>query len=369
MMKVRIPISQPSLSQVEMKYVVSALKSSWISSTGEFIPKFETKFAETFGARYAITTNNGTSALHLALLALGVGPGDEVIIPALTFVASSNSILYTGAKPVFVDVDPKTWMLDPQQIPNKITSRTRAIMPVHLYGYPAPMDQIRKLAKKFHLNIIEDAAEAHGAKYNGKYVGTLGDLGCFSFYGNKIITTGEGGMITTNSKKLRNKIMLLKNHGMSPQKKYWHSIVGYNYRMTNLQAAVGLAQLTKFHTFLKKREKIGTWYRQALRQVSCIILPPENNDITIGVNWLFTVLFKDGNGKTRTGLMRFLQTKGIDSRPVFYPLNQFPMYKTKEQFPVSAYISQRGITLPTYPDLSLRDISFITNMIAAYVNL
>ncbi len=292
-MKLRYPISQPKLNRNELNLITRAVKSTWISSTGEYIEEFEAKFAQTVGSKYTITASNGTTALHLALLALGIGPGDEVIVPTLTFVASANSVVYTGAKPVFVDIDEPTWTIDPQKIEKKITRSTRAVMPVHLYGYPARMDEILRITRKYKLKVIEDAAEAHGARINNEYVGTMGDIGCFSFYGNKIITTGEGGMITTNNKKLAEKIRLLKNHGMSTQKKYWHPVIGYNYRMTNLQCAIGLAQLNKLQTFLETRKQIAQWYRTNLRKIPGIILPPENTSVYRGVNWLFTILVED----------------------------------------------------------------------------
>lgn len=365
-MKMRYPMATPTISKTEINYVLSAIKSTWVSSTGTYIQEFETEFARFIGTTYAISTNNGTSALHLALLALGIGKGDEVILPALTFVSSANAISYTGAKPVFVDVDPLTWNIDPQKIAKKITARTKAVMPVHLYGYPARMDIIKKIAKKFSLSIIEDAAEAHGAKFANSMVGNCGDIGCFSFYGNKIITTGEGGMITTNNKKLKEKIELLKNHGMSPTKKYWHPEIGFNYRLTNPQAALGLAQLKKIPQFLKQRAYIDTLYRRYLEKIPQVVFPPQNSDKVTRVNWLFTILIKNSSRKSRDELISYLKTKGIDSRPTFFSVPLFPMYLEKYPYPQTRRISETGITLPTYIGLTSKDIAYICQSIARY---
>lgn len=365
-MKKFIPIARPYISSRELNNVITAVKSSWISSTGAYIDQFEKAFAETVGTRFAVSTSSGTAALHLALLALGIGPGDEVIVPALTFVATANVVAYTGAKVILVDVEQDSWNIDPEKAAQKITRKTRAIIPVHLYGYPAQMDMIMKLARLHHIAVIEDAAEAHGATIRGKQVGAIGDAGCFSFYGNKIITTGEGGMITTNNTTLMKKIQLFKNHGMSPAKKYWHPVVGYNYRMTNIQAAIGLAQLAQFKKFLKQRRQIAQWYREDLHKIKNITLPPTNTLNIQGVNWLFTVLLKENAKKNRDELIKFLATQGIDSRPMFYPLSHFPMYKTREKFPVTEELSRTGITLPTYIGLSKKDITRITRQIASY---
>jgi len=357
-----IPVAQPSLGKEELKLATFCIKSTWISSAGKYINTFENEFAKYFHIPHAISCSNGTIALHLALLALNIGPGDEVILPALTFVATANAIKYVGAKPIFIDVDPNTWNIDPKLIEKAITKKTKAIMPVHLYGYPADMNPIMSLAKKYKLYVVEDAAEAHGAKYYNKYVGTFGDIGCFSFYGNKIITTGEGGMLITHSKQLAEKIKLLKNHGMSPIKKYYHPIIGYNYRMTNIQAAIGIAQLKKMNKFIKIRNEISTKYRNELTKIPNIQFQPINKDIQ-SVCWLFSCLLKSGGKIKRNSLIKYLKQNSIDSRPFFYPITKFPMYKSNKHFPVSQMLFQQGINLPTFIDLKTTQIKYITHII------
>lgn len=356
------PVAQPVFGKDETRFVLDCLDSSWISSSGKYIDQFEVEFANLTKTRYAVSTSNGTAAIHLALLALGIGPGDEVIVPALSFVATANAVKYVGATPIFVDITPGTWTIDPLLIEKKITPRTRALLPVHLYGYPTAMKQITQLAQEFKLAVIEDAAEAHGAMYRGKPVGGLGDIGCFSFYGNKIITTGEGGMIVTNSKNIANKIRLLKNHGMSKNRKYYHPVLGYNYRMINVQAAIGLAQLRKITKFLKKRQEIARLYRKYLADIPGLIFQKETLHIN-PVCWLFSLLVTTQFGMTRDQLILRLNKMNIDSRPFFYPLPRLPMYKIKERFPISDRISRQGINLPTSMALSHNDIVYISETI------
>jgi len=265
-----IPISKPSITKKEIAYVTDAVRSGWVSSLGKYIDMFEEKFAAYCGTKYAVATSNGTTALHLVLAALGITARDEVIISDLTFVATGNAVKYTGAKVVTVDIEEETLCIKPEAIKKAITSKTKAIIPVHLYGHPANMEEINKIAKKHNLFVIEDAAEAHGAEVNGKKVGSLGHAGVFSFYGNKIITTGEGGMITTNDEELYKKMRYLRDHAMSKEKRYWHTEVGFNYRMTNLQAALGVAQLERIDELLAKKEEIFKWYQEGLKDVKGI---------------------------------------------------------------------------------------------------
>src|ERR1041384_62037 len=262
--KRQVSVSAPMLVGNEKAYVLDCLESSWISSSGEYVERFESSFADFCEARYAISCCNGTVALHLALVALGVGPGDEVIVPTLTFIATANAVTYCGAKPVFVDVDPDSWTIDPSRIQEKITSRTRGIILVHLYGHPCDLDPILSLASRHNLFVVEDAAEAHGAEYKGRKVGALADIGIFSFYGNKVMTTGEGGMLTTNDSAIANKARLLRGQGMDPQSRYWHEVIGFNYRMTNVAAAIGLAQLEKIDWHLSRRAEVNNYYRELL---------------------------------------------------------------------------------------------------------
>ncbi|MBS3121406.1 DegT/DnrJ/EryC1/StrS family aminotransferase [Candidatus Woesearchaeota archaeon] len=358
-----IPIAKPNLKGNELKYLTECITSGWISSSGKFIELFEKKFADFCGVKHSVSCSNGTVALHLALLALGIGKGDEVIVPNLTFAATANVVIYTGAKPVLVDVQEDTWCIDSEEIKKKITKRTKAIIPVHLYGMPCDMDSIMKIAKENNLVVIEDCAEAHGAEYKGKKVGSIGDIGCFSFYGNKIITTGEGGMCVTNDKQLAEKMRLLKDHGMSKEKRYWHDVIGYNYRMTNLQAAVGLAQLERINEFIEKRRAIAETYNRLLKSVKDITLPP-NKPWAKKVDWLYSILINDKFSVNRDNLIDILKEKGIDTRRFFYPLNEMSPYKDNSSFPISKKLSEQGINLPTYIELKEKEIEIITNCLS-----
>ncbi|MCR4335281.1 MAG: DegT/DnrJ/EryC1/StrS family aminotransferase [archaeon] len=357
-----IPISKPFLEGNELKYVTEAVESNWVSSIGKYIPLFEESFASFIGSNFGVAVSNGTVALHLGLEALGIGKGDEVIVPDLTFVASPNSIIYTGAKPVFADVSKENWNIDPEAIREKITKKTKAIMPVHLYGAPCKMDEIMEIAVENDLKVIEDCAESHGAEFNGKKLGSFGDCGTFSFYGNKIMTSGEGGIVTTNNEELAEKMMLLRDHAMSKKKRYWHEIVGFNYRITNLQAALGLAQTEKINFFIERRDKIAEKYNSLLKDVKGITLQKEIPN-SKNVCWLYSVLIEDEFGKSRNEVMKLLAEKGIDSRPFFYPCHTMPPYLKKESFPVSENLSLKGMNLPTFIGLKDEEIEFIADTI------
>lgn len=352
-----IPISQPSIGEKEIEYVTDAIKSGWVSSLGKYIDEFEEKFARYCGTKYALTTSNGTTALHLALVSLGIKEGDEVIIPDLTFVATANAVNYTGAKVVMVDIERDTLCLNPIEVEKAITSKTKAIIPVHLYGHPANMEAINNIAKKYNLFVIEDAAEAHGAEIEGKKVGSLGNVAIFSFYGNKVITSGEGGMITTNDKKLYEKMKYLRDHAMSQEKRYWHTEIGYNYRMTNLQAALGVAQLERIDDILDKKREIFIWYKEGLKDISNIKLNYEASWAK-NVYWMICVEFLDFTEKQRDDLMHKLKKKNIDSRPFFYPMSDMPMY-VKSNTAVAHEIHKRGINLPSYFDITKEDVEYI----------
>lgn len=355
--RIKYPIAQPTLTELERRNLMEAFDSGWISSKGQYISKFEEEFSAYIGAEYGISCTNGTAALHLALLALGIGKGDEVIIPNITFVSPANAVLYTGAKPTLVDVDEQYWGLDPNRIEEKITSHTKAIIVVHLYGHPCDMDPIRKVAENNGLFIIEDCAEAHGAEYKGKKVGTFGDVSIFSFYANKIITTGEGGMLITNEEHIDSISRVLRDHGMSPNKKYWHDIIGYNYRMTNLQAAIGLAQLRNINSYIKAKRRIAKYYSRNLTKAFSI--QPEMQWAK-NIYWLTTILnFKLSNYSSRDNFINELLKNGVEARPVFYPLNQMPPYRNSGKFPNSVRISQIGLNLPSSPSLTERDLEAI----------
>jgi len=359
-MKKFIPVSEPEITEKEINYVNKAVKSGWVSSLGEFIIKFEEEFSKFIGTKYALTTCNGTTALHLALTSIGIKEGDEVIVPDITFIATANAVKYTGATPVFADIEQDTWCIDPNDIRKKITPKTKAIIPVHLYGHPANMDPILEIANKYGLFVIEDCAEAHGAEYKGKKVGSIGHCGVFSFYGNKIITTGEGGMITTNDYNIYNKAKFLRDHAMNPNKRYWHTEIGYNYRITNMQAALGLAQLERIEELIQKKITIFNLYKNYLNEINEIKLNPEK-EWAKNVFWMISIIINNFDENKRNSLISKLKNLGIDSRPFFYPCSLMPMYnKNNFSNPVSYDIYKKGLNLPSGYNLTEQDILWIT---------
>lgn len=353
-----IPVAAPMLIGNEREYVLNCLESTWISSNGEFVERFEAGFAEFCGAKHALSCTNGTVALHVALVALGVGPDDEVIVPTLTYVATANAVAYCGARPVFVDSEPATWNMDPAQVESKINQRTKGIIVVHLYGHPVDMDPIMAIARRHGLFVVEDAAEAHGAEYKGRRVGAIGDVGTFSFYGNKLITTGEGGMVVTNDDRLARHIRQLKRQGIDPKRRYWFPIVGYNYSMTNVTAAIGLAQLEKIDWHLERRFEIAGWYIEHLQRIPGLVWQHEM-DWAKHIYWMFSVLLDDDHGRDRNDVMDALQLRGIETRPTFYPMHWLPPYRDSEgpqEFPVAERIARTGINLPTWAGLTREDV-------------
>lgn len=351
-----IPISEPDLSGNELKYVTDCVTSGWISSIGKYVTAFEETFARWCGATEGVATMNGTVALHLALHALGIGPGDEVIVPTLTFAASANAVAYTGARPVFVDSEYETWNLDPADVERKITPRTKAIMPVHLYGHPARMDEIMAIAERHRLLVVEDAAESHGAEVNGRRVGSIGHAGCFSFFGNKNMTTGEGGMIVTSDAALAARMRMLRDHGMTKEKRYWHVELGFNYRMTNLQAAVGLAQTERADWILARKRQIAQRYAANLKDEPGLTPSPEASWAKSSF-WMFSLLVDEREfGCSRDELMARLREAGVDSRRFFYPMHTMPAYQRDERHPVAEDLGQRGINLPSSVRISDADI-------------
>ncbi len=359
-----IPVSEPCLRGKELEYVTDCINTNWISSIGKYVTQFEEMFARFCGTTYAAATSSGTTALHLALIALDIGEEDEVIIPDLTFVASANAVLYCGAKPIFVDVDANTWNIDPAKIEERITERTKAIMVVHLYGHPCDMDAIMKIAQRHNLKVVEDAAEAHGAEYKKKRVGSFGDVGVFSFYGNKIITTGEGGMITTSDAELVEKICFLRDHAMSKKRRYWHDILGYNYRLTNIQAAIGVAQMEQIDNFIEIKRRNAALYNSLLGGMNGITPPPEADGCK-NVYWMYSVLIEDDFGISRDEVMLRLKEKGVDTRSFFYPLHQLPMYKSEDIYPVTNKLAHRGISLPSAVTLKESDIRTVCAALAS----
>jgi len=358
-----IPVYQPTLSDIEKINVNECLESNWISSKGIFVSRFEETFAAYTGASHVTTVSNGTVALYLALLTLNLSPGDEVIVPTFTYVASVNVILQIGAKPVFVDSLPTTWQMDPEDVRRKITTKTKAIMAVHLYGHPCEMSQLKTICDDFNLLLIEDCAEAFGSLYKDQHVGTFGDAATFSFFGNKTITTGEGGMLVLKSEEHHALACTLKNQGVSKKVMYWHDMIGYNYRMTNICAAIGTAQLERADEILAKKRQIAMFYKEHLNN-----LPLTTHEETVNVKhsfWMCSILSEAA--QHRDPLREHLDTHAIETRPTFYPAHLMPMYdKTTEHHPVAEFLGLRGINLPSWPGLTEEHLSRITRTIKHY---
>lgn len=355
----KIPIAQPSFLGNEKAYVNDCLDSTWISSQGKYIGLLEKAFAEYCGVKHAVVTNNGTTALHLALVALGLKEGDEVIIPTVTYIATANAVRYCGAKPVLVDVLPGTLNIDPEAIAKKVTSRTKGIIPVHLYGHPADMKAVNVIAEQYGLWVLEDSAEAHGAGCYGKRVGGLSTCAAFSFFGNKIITTGEGGAVTTNDDALADKLRLYRGQGMDPNRRYWFTVVGYNYRMTNIQAAIGLAQLENIDGVLEKRAQLMRCYDSWLRDADGIQIATREPWAETAM-WMYTVYLTSGNADRRDAVMQAMAEAGIETRPVFHPMHHLPPYFEDAAYPVADTWAQRGINLPTHCALTEDDCKRIS---------
>ena len=363
-MSFKYPVYQPSLKGNEKKYVNDCLDSTWISSKGKYVNLFEESFSKFTHIKHSAVVSNGTVALHLALLALGIGEGDEVIVPSFTYVASVNAIAYVNAKPVFVDSAPVTWQIDPSKIREKISNKTKAIMAVHIYGHPCEMNEINKIAKEKKLSVIEDCAEAIGTYYKKMHAGGFSDIATFSFFGNKTITTGEGGMVCTNDAKLHDLVVRLKGQGLAKGKEYFHDIIGYNYRMTNICAALGLAQLERINEILKEKERIISEYKKNLKNVP-ISIHQEVGEVKHSY-WMFTILA--ASEKERDKLRKNLADNGIETRPTFHPVHTMPMYLERTKYLVAENLGKRGINLPSYPDLTNKDIQFITSKISSFYN-
>lgn len=361
----KISVAQPLLNGREKEYVIDCLDSSWISSNGKYISAFEKAFAEFCGVKHAISTNNGTTALHLAMVGMDLQPGDEVIVPTVTYIATANAVRYCGATPVFSDVVPGILNIDPVDIESKITPRVKGIVAVHLYGHPADMLEINRIAKKHGLWVIEDAAEAHGAKVFEKRVGSFGDCATFSFFGNKIITTGEGGMITTNNDELAEKLRLFRGQGMDPKRRYWFPVIGYNYRMTNIQAAIGLAQMETIEKSLAARKSLANRYKTLLSSLSHDIETPFTEPWATHVNWMYNIFIRNCDETRRDRIMKYMDDRGVETRPVFYPMHKLPPYERKSIFPIADSWANRGINLPTHELLDERDLIYITQTLAA----
>lgn len=371
-----IPTCKPWLPGKEKEYVINAIDTNWISSSGDYIDKFEKKFADFCGNKYGISCSSGLGALHLACSALNLKKCDEVIVPTFTMAASINSIIFTGAKPVLVDADKDTYCIDVKKIEEKITKNTKAIMPVHIYGHPCDMDEIMKLARKYDLYIIEDAAEGHGAEYNGRKVGSIGDVGCFSFYANKILTTGEGGMCTTNNKDIAERIKRLRNHAFDLPR-FIHNEIGFNYRLTNIQAAIGLAQVENVNMLVEARRNVGVRYNKRLKGIKGLILPIEKSYVK-NVYWMYGIVLTNEVKYSKEEVMQKLKDLGVETRSFFIPMHKQPAYINKVvenvpdcigSFPVSDKISKRGFYIPSSSNISDKEIEYICNSIGDILNI
>lgn len=369
----KIPVCSSTLTGNEWKYVKECLDSNWISSKGRFVSEFEQKFADYIQIKYGVSTTNGTSAIHLALESLRIGKGEEVIVPSFTMVGSVFPIIYCGAKPVLVDSELETWNINVSRIEEKITPKAKAILAVHTYGHPCDMKTIMEIAEDHDLYVIEDAAEAHGAEYKGKKAGSFGDVGCFSFYANKIITTGEGGMMVTNNKKIYERAQSLKNMAHAEKTRFLHYSLGFNYRMTNLQAAVGLAQLDKIDEFVEARRRNAKLYNEMLAGVDGLVLPPEKNWAK-NVYWMYTVLIEEDKfGESRDVFMEKLAKDGIETRPSFVPMNKQPFLKKmglfrNETYPIAKKLGQQGVNLPSSSSLTEEEITLVCESIREIQN-
>jgi perosamine synthetase len=347
-----IPVNQPLLDGNEKKYLLECIETGWISSEGPFIKQFEEKIAARVGRTHGIAVCNGTAALDAAVEAVGIGPGDEVILPAFTIISCINQIVRAGAKPVLVDSGPATWNMDVSQIKAKITPRTKAIMVVHIYGLPVDMDPVLDIARRHGLKVIEDAAEMHGQDYKGRPCGSFGDISTFSFYPNKHITTGEGGMIVTNSDRLAAECRSLRNLCFQPQKRFVHERLGWNLRMTNMQAALGLAQLERLDEFVTRKRRMGQRYTELLSGIPGIELPLARTEYAENIYWVYGLVLKDEVPLDAEEAMRRLQAEGVGTRPFFWPMHEQPVFQkmglfAEDSHPVSERLARRGFYIPS----------------------
>lgn len=356
-------VLEPDIGEQEKSNVLECVTSGWISSQGRFIGLFEKEFSNYLGRGHAIAVSNGTVALQLGLTALGIGRGDEVIVPDFTFGASLNAIIHAGATPVLADVDPQTWTMDLTALAKLITPRTKAVLPVHIYGQPAQLDEICALASEHGIRVIEDCAEALGATYKDRRVGLHGDCGCFSFFANKSITTGEGGMVVFKDAEVAERARVLRDHGMRPSKRYWHDYAGFNFRMTNMQAAIGVAQMGRIEELLGRKKAIFETYDRLLAAHPGLSLLPKN-DWSSNSYWLYTLVLNGYGSDVRDRLLKQLECRGIDARPGFYPMHQMDPYRefARGDYPVSSYLAANSVSLPSSFGLSNEEIPHIVEI-------
>lgn len=357
-----IPVYMPSIGAKEKEYVNDCLDTSWVSSKGKYIGLFEASFAKFIGANHALSVSNGTVALHLALEALNIGPGDEVIVPTYTYVASVNAIKYVGATPVYIDSNEDSIQLDASQLEGALSNRTKAVMAVHLYGQAAPMKEISQFCEANSLKLIEDCAEAVGTQVGNIHVGSFGDIATFSFFGNKTITTGEGGMVVTNDPDLNESVYRLKTQGVDPKREYWHDRLAYNYRMTNISAAIGYAQMQRINETLQKKKAVARFYEEHL-----LGLPLKTHKEQKGTThsfWMCSLLLDDPS--KRLALREHLKSFGIETRPFFHPSHTLPHLREEKCYPVAEKLGASGLNLPSYPELTKAQLLFIAEKVRAF---
>ena len=364
----KIPVCKPVLGKTEQDYVLDAIKKEEISGNfGGYINNFENQFAKFCDCSFGISTNSGTTALHLAVASLGIKKGDEILVSTFTNMATFFAVIYQDAKPIPIDIDPDTLNMNPDKIEEKITSKTKGIIVVHLFGHPTDMNPILEIAKRHKLYVIEDCAEAHGALYKGRKVGSIGDIGCFSFYANKIITTGEGGMLTTNNLQIDNKSRLLRGLAFGNDNKFQHQDVGFSYRMTNLQAAIGCAQMHRIENIIERKRKIANYYNNALKKINGLRLPLEKN-YAKNVYWMYHIIIENKLGISREIFMQKLSAEGIETRETFVPFNQQHIFQNRrwtqeKECPVANHFSDKGLYLPTGPMMKKQELDYVIKKI------
>ncbi len=371
-----IPVNEPLLGERELEYVAECVRTGWVSSAGRFIDEFESSWAAYCGRRYAVAVSSGTAALRVALACLDLKPGDEIIIPTFTIISCATAIVEQGCVPVLVDSDPQTWCLDARQVEAKITTRTRALMPVHIYGHPAEMDALEDAAERHGLMIIEDAAEAHGAQYFSTRVeggprwrrcGSFGALSVFSFYANKLVTTGEGGMLLTDDARIAERARSLRNLCFQPKRRFVHEELGWNFRLTNMQAALGLAQIERMDETVARKRQIGAEYTRRLSDVPGLILPVER-EWAQSVYWMYGVVLSDEIDMDNARFAALLQERGVETRPFFVGMHEQPVFRARnlfrgESYPVAERLARRGLYLPSGLALSDEQLTRVCDVV------
>ena len=363
-MKKRIYYTKPSITEREVELATDAARNGWGDRCYEYINRFEEMFRDYTGAKYAIATSSCTGALHMGMAALDIGPGDEVILADTNWIATAAPITYLGAKPVFVDILPDTWCIDPEKIEEVITTKTKAIIAVHLYGNLCEMDRLLEIGKKYGIAVIEDSAEALGSYWQGKHTGTIGKFGTFSFHGTKTMTTGEGGMFITNDENLYEKVLTLSNHGRSraQKKQFWPDMIGYKYKMSNIQAAIGCAQLERIDELVSRKREIFHLYKKELGNIDCIHMNPEKEG-TINSYWMPTVVFDKETGVTREELLMMFSQENIDARVFFWPLSAMEMFESMTNNKNSWDIPGRAINIPAYHELTKPEVERVVGIL------